>query len=570
MLGNLGNIAKGLGDLAAANDYYDRALAIEERLAPDSPQVIGTLASIGTLADIQGDYISAKRYLLQATRNPAKSRSEFPVSGCRLEWTWPGSLHEGDFRKATEYKTQELALDRKLAPGGLDEAEVLGDLGEIAEKEKDFKAALQYQREALTISEKIAPNGELTVRILQNLGRIATEQESYESARAYYQRALQIQQSSANQPLAMALTLQGLGELSARTGQFEEASKFDTQALELLQKTLGPVHPDVARGLNKLAEIQVHTEGADKSFDTALRAETIGSAHLRLTMQGLSERQSLLYASERPVSLDLLLSLLGQKLQGDPERVQQAWSAVIRSRAMVLDEMAERHRAVRVGSDPDLILMENRLAGAKQRLANLTIQTKQDYSPEAYRKLLDRTQGEIEDLERSLSQQSSAFRERTKREQVGLPQVIAVLTGETALVAFVRYNSLNLDRLGSHGVPSYAAFVLPAQGAKPSFVTLASARNIENLWSEWNKAINQEAHATLPTVNSEIPYRQTALDSARLSGIRSLQNWARPTKFLSSPTGFCNWSISMRCRLKEDTTWSMNQGFSTTPPLNVT
>ena len=35
-------------------------------MATDTPQVVGTLFNLGVLADIQGDYDSANRYLLQA------------------------------------------------------------------------------------------------------------------------------------------------------------------------------------------------------------------------------------------------------------------------------------------------------------------------------------------------------------------------------------------------------------------------------------------------------------------------------------------------------------------------
>ena len=292
--------------------------------------------------------------------------------------------------------------------------------------------------------------------------------------------------------------------------RLKEAADYHARAIELLETTLGPNHPDVARELNRIAEIQFQIDGPDKSFETALRAEAIGSTHLRITIQGLSERQALLYASERPVSLDLLLSLLDQKLRTDPQRVQQAWNAVVHSRAMVLDEMGERHRAVSAGSDPDLSELANKLASAKQRLANLTIHTKQDYSLDLYRKLLDQTGNEIEELERTLSQRSRAFRERAAHEQAGLSQVGAVFPKGAALVSYVRYKKIDLERLGSKGDPSYGAFVLPTKGAAPSFVELGRAQTIENLWSEWNREINREGHTALPTGNSETPYRRAA------------------------------------------------------------
>ena len=114
-----------------------------------------------------------------------------------------------------------------MAPGGLDEAEQLNALGDIAARERKFEAASDYQHEALTLSEKIAPKGDVTIQALQSLGKIETDREKYTPAREFYLRALEIQQQSPTaNPLDTARTLQGLGELSAREGSFKGSSRL--------------------------------------------------------------------------------------------------------------------------------------------------------------------------------------------------------------------------------------------------------------------------------------------------------------------------------------------------------
>ena len=148
------------------------------------------------------------------------------------------------------------------------------------------------------------------------------------------------------------------------------------------------------------------------------------------------------------------------------------------------------------------------LASAKQRLANLTIRSTQEYAPDVYRKLLDRTGSEVEEMERSFSDRSSAFRQRTLLSQVDLPQVSAALSPDAALVAYVRYNRIDLKQVGSRGTPSYGAFLLTSQGSAPQFVVLGSAKTIEDAWSTWNKEINGEARSALIGGNTEVSYRK--------------------------------------------------------------
>jgi Tfp pilus assembly protein PilF len=61
-LNNLGTVAHYRGDLAAAEQLYQQALAIFEKLAPNSLQVADTLHNLGTVALDRGDLAAAERY----------------------------------------------------------------------------------------------------------------------------------------------------------------------------------------------------------------------------------------------------------------------------------------------------------------------------------------------------------------------------------------------------------------------------------------------------------------------------------------------------------------------------
>jgi tetratricopeptide (TPR) repeat protein len=65
-LNNLGNVAYSRGDLARAEQYYQQALAIYEKLAPNSLDVAGTLHNLGNVAYSRGDLARAEQLYQQA------------------------------------------------------------------------------------------------------------------------------------------------------------------------------------------------------------------------------------------------------------------------------------------------------------------------------------------------------------------------------------------------------------------------------------------------------------------------------------------------------------------------
>ena len=87
-----------------------------------------------------------------------------------------------------------------------------------------------------------------------------------------------------------------------------------------------------------------------RALAAALRAEEIGREHLRLTVQGLSERQAMRYAQVRVSGLDLALDLATDHL--DEGGIRSAWESLIASRAFVLDELARRQALLEVGDPP--------------------------------------------------------------------------------------------------------------------------------------------------------------------------------------------------------------------------
>ena len=223
-------------------------------------------------------------------------------------------------------------------------------------------------------------------------------------------------------------------------GQFERAQMLSTRAVASWERCALPVCPAFAvvlarhatsRSLGASSSRRVSTTGALLRSPTAwldsrilitlrfrpawrLRWRNLVSRvrparirapgrsdrrqHLRLTLRSLPERQvGSRYAARRPRGLDLAMSL--SATSGWPSG--QVFEALIKTRGLVLDEMAARRRASSDSSRPDVAPLWTALTAARQRLANLVVRGPNDQQPQQYVTLVENARREKELAERA-------------------------------------------------------------------------------------------------------------------------------------------------------------------------
>ena len=291
-------------------------------------------------------------------------------------------------------------------------------------------------------------------------------------------RALQIwEKSGAQEGLAGGLITHA--QILLNGGDETGAARSYERALEIRLPLLGPAHPGIAEIEVPLASVQARLGNREAAFARALHGEEIGRNHSRLTLGYLSERQALEYATSRPRGLDLALSLVDTPHDGT-----STFDALIRGRALTLDEIGARRRVIANQTSGSLAPLWTTLASARQRFANLVVRGPGSLTAQAqYSALVDEARREKEQAERALAEQSAAFRAEQARAEVGLEEVRTALPSDSALVSFVRFNRTTVPAPGL--VPSYLAFILKTGSADPEVVSLGSADQIEPLIARW-------------------------------------------------------------------------------------
>jgi len=509
-LGNLADLEKDEGDLPAAHDLYQRVLGMREKRHAS----LGVpLENLGSLAVDQYDFAAARDYLEKAL---AIFTKDYPnTSGITFVLRDLSRMFylQGDLASALEYGQRCLARDEEKMGDSSDTAEDLKGVGDILRDQGKFSAADDYYNRALNMWEKLAPGSLHVSDSLASLAKLARVQGNRTLALDYDRRALELGQKACPNSSCVVEILNDLGVLAYEQGDLAAAEPYLRQAVEMREKSLGPTHPDLARSLNSLALTLAALGRMPEALETALRAERIGAEHLRVSVRTLSERQALAYEGVRASGLDLALTLAADRAS-PPSARGEVFDAVIRSRALVFDELAARHRFAYKSGDPEVTQLADHLLSARTRLATLVFRGARDTTPEAYRKLLDEARADKEKSERILAEKSIAFRQEQARAQFGLKEIAASLPPDAALVAFVRYARHDLQKPGaskvaSEPVPSYAAFVLRPGKNEPDFVQMGAAREIESLLAAWRSDIARQTDVMNVSANTgENTYRR--------------------------------------------------------------
>lgn len=491
-----------LGDLGEAHALWSRALGMAERsFGPAHLETAGYLHDVALAELEQGDY--------------AKARARFERALAILEQRF-GSSHDfvantlhnlsivearlGDFKKARQEQQRAIAIwTHVFGPDHPFVALALTELATVHREEGAAAEALPLLERALTAREKALGTEHRDVAVtladlastLMQLGRPAR-------AHTLVTRSLRIWAQLGTPDAPEYATALSIGaELEANRGKYTEARDYYQRAMAIRAKVYSTGSPNYADAQAGYALATANLGDRTSALKNAVDAEQTSRNHLRTVLRSLPERQSLNYAAVRPKGLNLILSLT----LSSSERADVAMDSVVRSRAIVLDEMATRRHTQESATDDPL---RNAFITAQQRLANLLVRGPGQLSAAQYVVALDDARAESEHAEQTLAERSAEFRAERGRAQHGLDDVRAALPSDGVLLSFVRYERTRFREPTVSGptsaaapspsaaVPSYLAFVVRAQGPV-AVVALGPTRVIDPLVAQWRNDIREEA-----------------------------------------------------------------------------
>lgn len=503
-LGALGACLQTLGDSTGARARYERALSIQERsLGAAHVDTAKTANNLATLLVSLGDYPEADALYQRALGTLERELGEgHPL----LAQGWHNqaelAARMGETARARALYERALAVKRaSLGPAHPSIALTLNNLALLHLAGGELAAARRLLEEAARIAEAALGAGHATLAlVLNNLGRVLTLQGELGPARATLERALVIRErvGGADHP-EVAFSLENLAALELATGDPAAAEALAGRALAIRRDALGADHPLVADATARLAWIETRRGRAAAGARGGIAAETIGRSHLRWVARALPERQALAFAAERLSGLDVALAAAA----GSAVPADALWDAVIRSRAVVTDELSARHRGASGGA------AERAYRSAAGRYAALLVAGPGSAGPAAHRERVAAARAELEHAEAELARASSEFRQSRAESELGLDEVLRALPAGTALVAYARAAAPPAFLPGGETLPvGYLALIGVAGRGEVAAVPLGEAAAIESLVRRWRAQVVAE------------PARPDAESAARIAGER--------------------------------------------------
>lgn len=436
-----------IGAYDEARPHCERAVAILERTrGPDHPEVLVGLAALARLE------------LATGNAEVARALSVRCVDG----------------------------LTKTLGPEHSRVAFAIHRLGDAEAASGRLEAAGRHLESALRLREVLyGPDHEALAENLYGLAQVRRRAAQFPEARAAAERALTIVETARGKDSPLVVpALRTLADVLAGSGEPGRALEINARALELQERHNGPFDPALADLLAAQAGLLLEVGRGAEAFETALRAETIAANHLRVIAPGLGEADVARYEAIRVSGIDIALSLVDST--SGVGFVRRAWDRQVRSRALVLDELASRTRAVRAWSEPGVAALADRVTSTRQRLANLVVRSLGEAATANDARLIADARLAGEEAERELAARSAVFRREIRGREIGLDDVEAARPEGAALVAFIRF-----ERRGGPPGSSfeYVAFVLPAGVGSARCVPLGDAVRIERAVDAWNRAI---------------------------------------------------------------------------------
>lgn len=501
----------------------ERALALREELfGRNSTELAGTLRRVGELARHDEDYARARALLKQAievhealpdSADPLLERAEaWNSMASVLKDTYDYQGAKADFERALPLYEKALGHEHREVAICLNN--LAGDLVWLG----DNARAEALYREALRIYEKtVGPEHILVAGCLNNMAFLLTKTGKPAEAAVLLRKVVRIATATyGERHTRTSSALANLADALSASGQYGAAASYYERAGEIRVALYGPLSRLAATNLNLQALNLGLSGNAAQAGELAVRAEELARNFDLIAIRTMPEREALLHvgakaSGQRLSGLNTLLSLAAAGASGGP-----ALDALIRSRAVVFDEIAARHRVAGIG-DPEVTRLAGGLAAAREELARLVVGGPKSMTGLQYQSSLDHAREAKYQAERLLAEKSLPFRREFDSRQIGLSEIAAALPDDAALISFVRYPRTVL-RLGAPSrdpaaqpVFSYLALVLRPRQLEPAVVSLGDAAEVEALVAQVRRKIAEEARDPGRSPRqSEDSYRRTA------------------------------------------------------------
>lgn len=513
----LGLIRQFSGDYTAAHNCFIKHLEIRELCQrPDHPFIAEAHQRLGSLLSTLGDYPGARRHeeraleIDRANHGPDHLFISHSLTGLANLYQGMGDLDRAEqyYRRSLEIQVDHLGnTDASALQTEKHLAILLRSKGEYEESAALFAHALEHETGADRYS--LMNRVQLLNRYSSVLFLLGRRDEADASIRS----ALDLAESRLGDghPYTREVML-NLASFLAIRGKMDSSDALFRQALAGYDSIPGGTRGIRIYGLTEHATVLAALGRQNEALESALLAQALARDHLQQTARFLETSLALKYAASCVDGLHTAAAIVTNSATAVPQTAtNRVADAIIRSRALVLDELATRARIVQETSDPEIADRHRELQAASLHLADLTARDAASASAE-----ITEATARKDLAERRLAEASLGYR-RQQQSSTGLEQVRDSLPADSVLVAYLRFFDASLADHGEDDgeSDSYLAMVLPGPDEPARIIDLGTAEEIDHLVLECRRELVKGIAADVPGLGLENRYRKagTALRS---------------------------------------------------------
>jgi CHAT domain-containing protein len=456
-----------------ARPLAEEALAIEQRVGGDPRRLSDVAAALGGICQRNGDKACA---LKTADVQVKALRGMKDVDPLDMATALDGLMYA--HRMSGELAEAKLAADEEMG---------------IAER-----------------AETVAPEWAI---LESNAGAFYMIDHECPLALTHLQRSLEMRTKlDGADSITLSAVVANLAYVEMCLGHTADALQYYARARDLNARRYGPAHSQTARveaGYGYTLSLLGHSADA---IAMEVSAHSMQREHIRLAIRLMPEQQALAMVNTGAESFNLAITLA---IRHPEIGALPVYQEVVRSRALVAEEMAQRQAALNRKRDPAMQALEKELEQEAKQVMEL------QSAPSAGRteSALNDATAKMEKTQRDLAEQSAPYRADERAENSDLADLRKNMPPGSVVISYVSYAKYAEDVANFNKTPvlSYMAFVMHPNSERIAVYDLGDAKPIVDLVRRMRASVDAESRGGgLGSVRNEREYREAGLALRKL------------------------------------------------------
>ena len=496
VISNLGLICLTQGKLAEASEHITNSLSISEsNLGKESAAYIANLNNMAKLNQSNGQYTEAEKAFDEAL----KYAEEFFGGGMQLAILLNNKamLYQALGQYDLAVKTMNEAIQassqapKKLFQGekSFDNRKFKANLATLYQAAGRYEEADRLFVELKTIFEKRkqTKNAEYA-GLVNQMGILYIQMGKTDQVRELLAKSLNVYKRRwGENNIYFAKTANDLGNFLRMTAQYGEAEEWLNKSFGIRKQLLDDTHPDYTKCQEDLAILYwktgrlkeaytLYSDVMDKTIDIVNRF-----------FPAMSEAEKTKFWDITSPRFQRFYNLALESASTNPQIIEDAYNYNIATKGILLSATSKVRNTILKSGDEKLISDYLAWQDQKEQLARLY-----SYSKGKLKKQnidLPALEAEANEMEKSLSERSTAFSSAFTSKSINYQSLRDQLTADEALVDIIRVSGFDQDFTNK---VNYLALILTSESSTPGYVVLNNGDQLETRYTKYYRnAIKQ-------------------------------------------------------------------------------